>query len=323
MATKSIGATGRDYATLALYASYLDGLDTLSAAELGEMYNDGEFSVAGTVMTLTGFTPSASNTVTIRPASGQGFKDASGALTDDQQYDQTRGVAIKRTTNYGWALELGSIQYVTLQGLQIRGDGGSAGGFHNLGDNSTIDSCIIEDYQGNNTLTAAGAVLSNSIFVSFANGGGVPIILQSGADIVNSSILRPSDVSGTGVSAIQISYAGGSTLLNVNVFGFENAVTVASGSVTSTTCYTDDATPPTGFTQVTYSNQFEATTSSGRDWRTKSGADIIGAGTASGAPSTDMFGQTRPSPPSVGHFELISAGGGSSGFLLLTADDEY
>ena len=273
MATKSIGATGRDYATLALYASYLDGLDTLSAAELGEMYNDGEFSVAGTVMTLTGFTPSASNTVTIRPASGQGFKDASGALTDDQQYDQTRGVAIKRTTNYGHALDLGSIQYVTLQGVQIRGDGGNAGAFVNAA--GTIDSCIIEDYRGCN-LTGADAVLSNSVFVSFANAISAPIVLQSGSDVVNSSILRPSDVSGAGVDAIQISYTGGSTLLNVNVFGFANAVVVVSGSVTSTTCYTDDATPPTGFTQVTYSNQFEATTSSGRDWRTKSGADIIG-----------------------------------------------
>lgn len=323
MATKTIGATGRDYATCALYASYLDGLNTLSAAEVGNFYNDGEFSVAGDVMVLTGFVPSASNTVTMQPATGQGFKDASGATTNPQKYDQSKGVGIKRTANYGWAITFGFIEYVTFKGFQVRGDGGSAGCFQQLGNNSTIDSCILEDYRGVNTLAGANALMINSLFISFNNPLGAPLGLQSGADVTNSTIVRPSDVSGAGVDAIQVSYSGGSTLLNVNVFGFANAVVVTSGSVSSTTCYTDDASPPTGFTGATYADQFENTVASTRDFRTKSGATIIGAGTASGAPALDIVGQTRPSPPSVGHFELLSAGGdidldGDTGTISVT-----
>lgn len=308
MATKTIGATGRDYATCALYASYLDGLNTLSAAEVGNFYNDGEFAVAGDVMVLTGFVPSASNTVTMQPATGQGFKDASGATTNPQCYDASKGVALRRTTNYGYALELGSIPYVTIKGFQIRGSGGSAGAFTFLGSGARLDSCIIEDYRGLNRLTT-GSLLINSLFISFANPTGAPIVLEVDAGITNSSIVRPSDVSGAGVDAIQASYAGTKNLLNVNIFGFANAINVAGGSVNSTTCYTDDASPPSGFTTATYSSQFENTVAATRDFRTKSGATIIGAGTNSGAPTLDIVGQTRPNPPTVGHFELLSGGG--------------
>lgn len=308
MATKSIGATGRDFATCALYASYLDALNTFSAAELGEFYNDSEFSVAGAVMTLAGFVPSASFPLTMRPATGNGFTTASGAITDDQRYDQSLGVAIKRTANYGYAVDLGNIEYVTFDGFQVRGDGGSAGAIDQCGNNSTVDNCLVEDYRGSARFNGASALLRNSLWVNWNAPFGSAVVLVSGADAVNSSILRPSDVSGSGVAGIQISYAGGCSLINVNVFGFATAVNVVSGSVTSTNCYTDLGSPPTGFTTATYANQFENAVASTRDWRTKTGATIIGAGTASGAPATDIYGQTRPNPPSVGHFELITGG---------------
>lgn len=316
MATKTIGATGRDYATCALYASYLDGLNTLSAAEVGNFYNDGEFSVAGDVMVLTGFVPSASNTVTMQPATGQGFKDASGATTNPQKYDQSKGVGIKRTANYGYAIDFGTIPYITFQGFQVRGDGGSAGAVHNIGDASDVDSCLLECYRGASYFSASGSRLVNSLLTNFNAPFGAAIVLAAGADAINSSIVRPSDVSGSGVSGIQISYTGGSTLTNLNVFGFATAVNVVSGSVTSTNCYTDVGSPPSGFTTATYANQFENTVAATRDFRTKSGATIIGAGTAAGSPALDIVGQTRPSPPSVGHFELLSAGGA----ITLNAD---
>ncbi len=63
MATKTIGTNSRDYATIALWAAYVNAL-VLLADERGECYNDSEFTIASLV-TIGGWTNGGTFTVTL------------------------------------------------------------------------------------------------------------------------------------------------------------------------------------------------------------------------------------------------------------------
>src|SRR4051812_34128745 len=98
MATKSIGATSRDYSTISGWAAYVNAL-SLSAAEVGECYNDSEFTESSTV-TFGGWTgASRTNTVTLKCHSGQSFRDNS-PQSHALRYNQSNGVAISNSVTF-------------------------------------------------------------------------------------------------------------------------------------------------------------------------------------------------------------------------------
>src|SRR5262245_61903092 len=142
MATKSIGATGRDYATPALWASYLSGLGTLSAPEIGELYNDAEFGSAN--VSWTGFTTSATNTVTIRCAAGQSFKDHASVRSNALTYDQSKGVGIVFSSSHQWT---NIANYFFIQGIQFKRKASSYANacidYHSTATGGHVKDCII------------------------------------------------------------------------------------------------------------------------------------------------------------------------------------
>ena len=113
MATKSIGTTGRDYSTVALWLASLPA--TLTEAEIGECYNDSEF--AENIALGAGITTSGSNTLTLRAAAGQGIADHADKDTNPLVYDQSKGVGF-RTTDAVILLNTSSANTV-VEGLQF------------------------------------------------------------------------------------------------------------------------------------------------------------------------------------------------------------
>ena len=117
---------------------------------------------------------------------------------------------------------------------------------------------------------------------------------------------------GSSTTGIGLNYSGGSTLKNCAAFGFATAVAYANSSgATFTTCATDQASPPTGWTgSVAFSTAtFLNVTSGSEDLRLASGSALIDAGTtdATNMP-LDIFGTSRPtgSAYDIGPHEYVS-----------------
>jgi hypothetical protein len=322
MATKSIGATGRDYATIALWASYLDGLNTLSAPEIGECYNDGEFSGTGVLGTFTGFTASATNYYHLTTAAGQSFRDHAAKLTNPLRYDQSKGVGFNRTNTGDDVLHF-AVDFFRLSNVQITGtaSGNAVTTAFGIGSTATFDinNCIIEraasvrvcDLRGND------GKMRNSVVVNRNAAAGDGIRLINGVNVINCTIVRPSDLMAAGVG-IDTVY-GAAIVKNTAVFGYTNDTD--GGVTTSTTNATNDTTPSSGFAgSLTYASQFENTLDATRDFRTKAGGGLLDAGTtdSTNAPN-DIVGTARPqgSAYDIGCWELGAAGGNYSDSVTL------
>lgn len=314
MATKSIGTSGRDYATLALYASYLDGLNTLSAAELGEVYNDGEITDTATV-TFTGFVTSSSNTVTIQPASGQGFKDAGGAASNPLRYTQANGAAFANSVAFGTCVNI-QVDYITLKGLQFKGTSSDNEGVIWQNDASlthvTIRDCILEMPTNTNgaylgVLLFKSGTLENILAIQRGGSNGIAFDYAGTVSATNCTIVRPSDITAAR-AAIRKESGGTVTITNCAGFGFSN---FSTGSGFSGSNNASDQTIGFGTSNQaskTYSSQFEVVTDSTRDFRAKSGGDLINNGTT--GTTGDIIGQSANGTKDIGAWELQSAGGG-------------
>jgi hypothetical protein len=124
------------------------------------------------------------------------------------------------------------------------------------------------------------------------------------------TLVFPSDVGSPGYGVYN--YGDASTWENAAFFG---VFSVLNGSnVTFTTCATDVASPPSGVTgSLTYANQFQNTTVAGGNYRIKSGADLVGAGTADSTHgASDIAGTTRPQGGNwdIGCWQSLVAAGG-------------
>lgn len=317
MATKKIGSAGggtRDYSTVQAWEDSL--VAVLVAQEIGECYNDSEFSVAGAVVTFSGSTTGASTDIILRAAAGQGFR--AGVATNAPRYDQTKGVAFKRTGAYGVTVVI-SEDYVTVQNIQVQNAGGTGDGALDVTDGSVSNIKVIDSLWEVTTVSGAGVWTRfragkawNNLIVSrgSGNGNGVSFDYSGTLVFINNTIVRPSDKTAAG--AAFASAGGAITVKNCQVFGF---TTIPTSGFTYVTCQTDVATPPTGFTQVTYANQFTTTTDATRDFRTKAGANSIGAGTVdttSLPDADDIVGTARGASWDVGFFQYVAAGGGGT-----------
>ena len=304
MATKSIGSSSRDCATFALHASYMDGLNALSAAEVGEAYNDSAFDVSGGVANYTGFTPSVSFPFTLRCATGQSFRDHANKLTNALAYNQSNGVGLRNTASgYGTVLT-GSAPFTTIDGLQISAVNAQARGLTWSGASSVIQNCIIESTSSGETLglSGAGSHAINCLLISLRDGGSPGIDFGLAQATSFCTIVKPSTATAgargfSGLYASAVMTAKSCAVFQYTAdFGTSNAA-----SINAETCATSDTTPSTGFTgSLTYADQFEVVTATGRDFRAKSGGFLPAAGTAIGGITTDIIGQTRADPPTIG-----------------------
>lgn len=320
MATKTIG-TGGDYTSWASYVTYLQTLGTFSAPEIGQPLN-GELTVSATV-SLTGFTPTSSNPLTIEPANGNGFNTNANKLTNALRYNGANGAALTGSVGYNRVLTV-AVPWVTIRGYQVRNtssNGQGAIGSSGSG-NVTIDDCITECSairSGHAALWVEASTDKARRVLVVLNGAGVggwAVRITLGGQLHGCTIARPSNHAAGG-TAINAPY-NTATIQNTVTAGF---TTVKSGgaSLTGSGNATDQASLPsglTGQTSLTMATEFEQPSngSGAMDWRLKSTSvkckdngttDITNNG-------TDIVGTARPqgSAYDIGAWEL-AAGGGS------------
>jgi hypothetical protein len=300
--TKEIGGGANDYATPALWASYLDALNTLTTEEIGSVYSG---TYTGLV-DITGFTADSSNFARLTTATGQSFTDqpSSTAL----YYNTSNGAAISVANNRALFVR---VDYTVIEKLQFTGGGG---GYSrpvveiNQHNNVVFQNNIVHSAaNGVQAVAARSSQLRSNLIVCAGTGSVVGVSHSFGGVNDSNTIVKPSNVaaSGTGLSA---GYGGAATVNNNAVFNFSTNISLSTGSATY--CGVN-GTAPAGATNVgslTMSSQFESDVN---DFRLKSGAGLIDVGST--ALTTDIKGVARSGADDIGCWEFVSGGGGGGG----------
>lgn len=324
MATKSIGsAGGRDYSTLAAWASYVNAL-ALSAPEVGECYNDSEFTTS-TQIAIGGWTGgSSTNTVTLQCHAGQSFRDNASVQTNALRYNQSNGVGLSSTLSYDWSIKL-TTAFTIVDGLQVKTTGNSNGSIWSNTDNQTVQNCILQGSLQNSSSfmlrmeTGSSSVGQNcAVLVTSANGGGV--ICRSGSFAREMTIVNSAGGSHTG---FQLSYSS-PIIQNVAVYGFTTDYT-GTASASSSNNATDKGSfggtnfGGSGQTSIT-SSEWQNLTAGSEDLRLASGSTKLKDNGATAGPSTDIAGTSRPqgSAYDIGAWELVVSGGTTNISLSVT-----
>ncbi len=291
MATKSIGSAGRDYATIADWVASLPG--TLTENEIGELYNDSLFTISGPIQ-ITGITVGAF-TITLRPAAGQGFKDyAASNPAFKFQYDQAQGAAIFCSDGLYNPAIIATQGGLTIQGIQLKTTASSTN-LLTLTSGAVARDCILDGAYNGSAIqldSSSSTKLINCLCVQrHASFTGVFILLQSSAQAINCTVVKPSGVAASG-KGMQANYGG--LAKNCIVMGFSTSFHTSGWDGGSDYNLADDANAPGANSQQskTYANQFVSGTD---NWSLKAGADAIDHGNtdATNAP-TDVVGKTRP-----------------------------
>jgi hypothetical protein len=318
--TNSIGATGRDYATIALWeAAMTANMVAADEAWVGECYNDGEFSVAGTVVTIDGHTTDATRTITLKCATGQSFRDNGSVQSNALRYNQSNGVGIKCTSSYGQAITVSDAN-VYLHGLQVSCTAANSNAIGTGSEHATIDYCLLTSNpnSGGGIVKGAGSILRNSVLykIGSATGHAIDYSIPTGDLTVNCTFVEPSDLSGA-TAAVKTTTTK-IILKNCAIFGFALSET-GTGGIHASSSYnsTDLASLPgsNNLTSQTFADQFEATPVATLDLRVKAGAGLIDAGVTDAThAATDIAGTARPEGGAydIGAWEYVSGGGGGS-----------
>lgn len=299
---KSIGTSGRDYSTLQAWEDALPAnLVTDGNSQVGQVFNDSEFSGVGIMLTIAGQTTDVTNNITLTTGTGQSFRDNAGAKTNPLIYDQSKGVGITSSVS-SRTIRIDSAN-VILSNLQIKNTGGGNpidNGFTTLA--ITVDNCIFQGTAQGVSLGGTNAKIRNSCsIVSDPAGPGSIVSLIFGAKAYNCTFVSASNVP-VAVTAIH-TFSTAATLVNCAIFGA--GILADSTTPNFTTCYSD--LPGSGITQATYNNtQFVDTTS---DWRISAGSAMKDTGTTDTTnAATDIVGTSRPqgSAYDVGAWEYVT-----------------
>lgn len=298
--------TGGDYSLLQLWEDAAPAnLDSATTRWIGEALAGSAFTNSGNALTLGGSTTSALYYKFLRPAPGAGFNQNLNVAANAFGYNASNGVSISAGDNYSEGVVV-TDQYTRIEGFQIKGNGTRAA-LQCLAVNCTFENCVMigaQPFFSSNS----GLLLSNCLMIKNASGGAV-VALQAQFDVVNCGFVVPTDI-GTVPNGIVVSYTSGtSNVRNCYVLGATTAAN-ANANVTYSDCLTDQATPTTGFSTITYdTNLVFQTTNTNLDMRPKSGSALIDAGNTQTTSPNDVRGVLRTVAGScdVGPWEFTAA----------------
>lgn len=320
MATRTIG-TGGDFSTI---QSWIDSLAaTLTEAEVGQCKNQ-SFTISSPIA-FTGHTTSGVNTLTLTTEAGASFRDNVNKLTNALRPNASNGTILVNTASYGTILNLDNSN-LTVSNLQMDCQGANSFPIDTNAviTNALVDSCIVQGRPRTNTadgycadLVGSTTKARNCLFLN-AGAAGHGIRLSDGATAQDCTVVRATE-NAAAVSGIVAQYTN-NVVIGCAVFGYSTACDTATfgGSFHSSSDYnaTEQASIGTGTgthnqTSLTYANQFQNTgvTVATADFRLKSGADLIGTGTAVSGITSDIVGTTRPQGASedIGAWEFSSS----------------
>jgi hypothetical protein len=309
---KSIGSrVGRDYATPQAFEDAIPSDITAAGTNetwTGECYNDSEFT---TGTTFSGTSADVTHWIKLTTATGQSFIDHADKLTNALTYDQTKGVAINVSGSYTNGIRLSNAENITIEKLQINRTNASGNNraifADGTGANKLVQNVIVKTSEsGSEGIQIYGGKVNNTLIICTATNT-TGLFLRNGSEAHFVTVVSPSDVTST-VIGIDGQYTN-NIVKNCVSFGFgtdfESGVWAAASDYNAS-----DGTGSPGANSVdslTFADQFEVVTTTGMDFRAKSGNDLQ-AGVAD--LTLDIIGQTRADPPTIGAFEFVSGGGG-------------
>lgn len=313
--TKSIGTSSRDYSTLQAWEDATPA-DLTSSDQIwrGEAYNDSEFSDAGVLLDIGGTTTDATRYVELTAAAGQSFQDAGGVRSNALRYNQSNGVGVRKTGLYGYTIRVNTVQFTRISRLQIKSESSLAMS------QTGLTSGTIRDVLADANSTAAviandGTCDYRNVVAVTRNASGDGFQLGHGSTLIGCTAIRPSDISAAGAGFAQSGYGTDRVIQSCASFGFTNAYSGAGWDTTNSKNNASDAGSLPGSsnqTSVTYS-QFTPFTDADKDsldLRSIAATSLAANGFLDGtnAPN-DISGTARANPPTIGHWEIVSAGG--------------
>jgi len=275
------------------------------------------FTVAGTVLTVSGSTNSTTAYKELTTVSGASFRDAFTSVPDKAlRYNTANGAALDCTSNTGLAVFLNETNTVKLSNLQVTGSNTNGRAINAGGVTSVISNCIFDGrYAVVSTGNGVAACGNNVTWINcliiqrasasdhiFATGTSSPTFR-------NCTFVAGDDLATAPTSIFSSGLSGAITAQNCGMFAGDSTKAIIGGSATGafTTC-ASDISGAAGVTQVTYNQEFQDVNDATGDYRLRPGASQINAGTVDMTnASTDIVGTARPKGPSydIGAWEFI------------------
>lgn len=303
----------------------------------GECYNDAEFGGAvgiTPVCYINGVTTSSTCYMELTAAAGQSFQDSAGVRSNALKYNQSNGVAVRKTDAYESVIKDG-IDYTRISRLQLNADVSATncpitlyqreGGFSRF---ATYKDLILQTKNTSTSDSNPGAQIwastgINILLIYDTSGAGKALRVMQSTTLIGCCVVRPSDrtAGGTGLQGVY----GTSILQSSGVFGF---TTVSSGAVWDATLSkynaTEQASGLPGSTGNQYSVTFSSATpftggaSSAMDFRAIAATTLINNGflDSTNAPN-DISVTARTATPTIGVWEVTSAAAAVKRFLSL------
>lgn len=275
------------------------------------------FTVAGTVLTVSGSTNSPTAYKELTTVSGASFRDAFTSVPDNAlRYNTANGAALDCTANTGVAINLIENNTVKLSNLQVTGSNTNGRALTAGGLSAVVSNCLLDGrYAAVSTATGVLAVGNTVTFINC-------LVIQraTAADhIVATGIVSPTfrnctfvasgDLAAAPTTIVSTGVSGAPIFQNCGMFAGDSTKGIVGGSATPTfTTCASDISGTAGVTQVTYPNEFMSVAGAAGDYRLRPGASQINAGTNDLTNvTTDIVGTTRPKGPSydIGAWEFI------------------
>lgn len=263
---------------------------------VGECLDQGVFTSASTLLTISGTTADSTRTIILRCASGASFADKVGVRTSALLYNESDGVAIKCTGGYANGINV-TDDYVILRGLQVNATQSSSNALMLNGSNTCmVQDCILIGPAA--PLRVAGSAVvtaTNCLIVSDSS----PVQNQNGTTNVYGCTL----IGDGGNAAFLCEAYTTTTTKNCAVFNV-SADKSGSGTLNASYIATDLAsfTGSNNVTSLTFADQFENTST---DFRAKSTGDLQAGTPDSTNTPDDITGLTRDTTtPWIGCWEV-------------------
>lgn len=312
MATTSIGSNvGRTFATLALWAAYVNAL-VLVAPEVGEMDNDSQFTPSATV-TVGGWTGgSSTNTVTLKCAAGQSFRDNASVQSNALRYNQSNGVGVLSSQTYADCFQF-TTQWTIIDGIQWKGPTNSQQNLLNMSAaNCTIQNYVIEGRGRNGNFyalnfTGPGTNQNGAVIVTNTTGSGVNT--GGGPTVTDVSIVSSNASTGTG---FKTAYTPTPVVTNVAVSGFTTDYSGTANASSANNATDKGAFGGTNFggsgqVSLVGATEWQSVTNGSEDLRLNTTSAKLKNNGATTGPSVDIAGSTRTAPYDIGCWELVAS----------------
>lgn len=255
---------------------------------------------SSTLLAISGSTSDATRYKLLTTASGASFRDNASAETNPLKFDSSMGVGLSANGYHTPTIAV-SEAYARITKLQVENQGSNSEPAVSItGTNVRIDGCILEGSAAPDVLEISGSnpVVTNTLILSRASSPTSVIALSGvvGGTFVNDTVVVVSDKAPSSSNLLKLTYSNSIVAKNCAFFG---GAIPNNGNIAYTTCFNDQASPPTGVTHVAYDTStgsgFQGTTDSARDFRIKSTSAMKDTGTTDSTnAANDIVGTARP-----------------------------